>query len=43
MFAAIEEKALTDFEDDEKEQLCALLAKINKNMRKKGDAVTGIF
>lgn len=39
MFAAIEKKAMTDFEDDEKEQLCALLAKINKNMSKKGDAV----
>lgn len=39
MFAAIEKKALTDFEDDEKEQLCVFLAKINKNMSKKGDAV----
>lgn len=35
-FKIIEEKALFDFSDDEKEMLTAFLTKINKNLCKKG-------
>lgn len=35
-FEIIEEKALFDFSDDEKEMLTAFLTKINKNLCKKG-------
>lgn len=35
-FGAIEEKALSGFSDDEKEQLMVFLTRINRNIHKKG-------